>query len=206
MAADSIGACWKWPHWAEKHFSCSRKVTSRQKALTRDFAPYCFSTFSRSCLKQASKRSWKGLSASVTFSPWMRTPSARCGIWRGQNIKCEKPSSNITWGGVGGWCERLVACRFFIHWRNMPHTSNLTLITFGPLAVHTQHKQWLYISLSVSVCTKRKYHCSLIQVEVEKSVAMTPPSPCLPPPTSTHQTTGILNKATRKHRQTTCIV
>lgn len=100
MAADSIGACWKWPHWATKHFSCSRKVTSRQKALTRDFAPYCFSTFSRSCLKQASKRSWKGLSASVTFCPWMRTPSARCGIWRGQNIKCEKPSSNITGWGV----------------------------------------------------------------------------------------------------------
>lgn len=56
-------------------------AADKQNALTRVFTPYCFSTFSRSCLKQASKRSWKGLSASVTFSPWMRTPSARCGIW-----------------------------------------------------------------------------------------------------------------------------
>lgn len=48
--------------------------------LTRVLTPYCFSTFSRSCLKQASSRSWNGRSASVTFSPWMRTPSARYGI------------------------------------------------------------------------------------------------------------------------------
>lgn len=75
-------------------FHATEKVRNRQKPLTRDFAPYCFSTFSRSCLKQASKRSWKGLSASVTFSPWMRTPSARFGIWRGEQ-KCEKPSSDI---------------------------------------------------------------------------------------------------------------
>lgn len=57
----------------------------QEKSLTRDFTPYCFSTFSRSCLKHASMRSWKGLSASVTFSPWIRTPSARCGIWWKKN-------------------------------------------------------------------------------------------------------------------------
>lgn len=49
--------------------------------LTSVLTPYCFSTFSFSCLKHASKRSWNGRRASVTFSPWIRTPSARFGIW-----------------------------------------------------------------------------------------------------------------------------
>lgn len=48
--------------------------------LTSVLTPYCFSTFSLSCLKHASKRSWNGRRASVTFSPWIRTPSARFGI------------------------------------------------------------------------------------------------------------------------------
>ncbi len=29
----------------------------------------------------------------------------------------------------------------------MPHTSNLTRVTFSPLAVHTQRKLWMCISL-----------------------------------------------------------
>lgn len=69
-----------------------RKGHKQVKALTRVFTPYCFSTFSRNCLKQASMRSWKGLSASVTFSPWMRTPSARCGICRGKKKKKKEGS------------------------------------------------------------------------------------------------------------------
>lgn len=154
-----------------------------KKALTRDFAPYCFSTFSRSCLKQASKRSWKGLSASVTFSPWMRTPSARCGIWKGQNVS------------IYGW--GLVTCQFFIHWSDTSHTSNLTLWTFNPVAVHTRQNQWLCINHNDSVCTKRKYRCGHIQVEAEKSVAMTVP-PTTDINTSEHR---YIKEAMKKHRQ-----
>lgn len=55
-----------------------------KELLTRLLIPYCFSTFSFSCLKQASILSWNGLSASVTLFPWIRIPSVRKGIWNGK--------------------------------------------------------------------------------------------------------------------------
>lgn len=54
------------------------------RALTMARTPYCFSTLSFSCLKHASILSWKGLRASVTFSPWILMPSARNGICKAQ--------------------------------------------------------------------------------------------------------------------------
>lgn len=55
-----------------------------ERALTMARTPYCFSTLSFSCLKHASILSWNGLRASVTFSPWIRMPSARNGIWKAE--------------------------------------------------------------------------------------------------------------------------
>lgn len=54
------------------------------RELTMARTPYCFSTLSFSCLKHASILSWNGLRASVTFSPWIRMPSARNGIWKAE--------------------------------------------------------------------------------------------------------------------------
>lgn len=76
-----LDACKQMVVWHQKGWR-SKSTPAMVEALTSVLTPYCFSTFSRSCLKQASSRSWKGLSASVTFSPWIRTPSARWGIWQ----------------------------------------------------------------------------------------------------------------------------
>lgn len=81
--------------------------------------PYCFSTLSFSCLKQASILSWNGLSASVTLSPWILIPSAKNGICKtqirppefsvhGLGQRCPAPRPRT---GTGPWPARNRAAR-----------------------------------------------------------------------------------------------
>lgn len=143
-------------------FKEKKKAQVQEKALTRDFTPYCFSTFSRSCLKHASMRSWKGLSASVTFSPWIRTPSARCGIWWKKNSSVRQVHQ--THPGLQRWeisymlllpSEECISVCHKLHKLNFMHMS------FGSLP------SWMCIFSTSSKSTSviLHMHCKLIQVE-----------------------------------------